>query len=57
MFGSMLAKYCIALRKDSSVFVFVFVSWFNLLIATVFALFGLIPSCEIVCLSRTDSFW
>ena len=45
------AKYCIAPKNDFRVFVFV--GGFSLLIASVFSLFGLIPSCDMVCPSHT----
>ena len=46
-FGMNFAKFCVALRNDLSVSVFV--GGFSVLIASVFSLFGLIMSCEMVC--------
>ena len=54
MFGMNIAKYCISPRKDFNVFVFAGAS--KLLIASVFSLFGLMLSCEIVCPSQMISF-
>ena len=54
-FGMNFAKYCFAPRKDFCVLVFVGGS--GLFIASVFSLFGLMPSCDIVCPSHFVSFW
>ena len=53
-FGINLAKYCIAPRKDFSVLVFVGGS--SLFIVSALSLFGLMPSCDIVCPSHIVSF-
>ena len=47
--GTNFAKFCMAPRKDFNVLVFVGGS--NLLIASVFSLFDLMPSCDTVCSS------